>query len=275
MKKEIVMMFSTVLAVATVGVASCHVSAAEMDYDTSLQTTDSCYLYYMSPDVQHALNKVLGREKNQPFTTKQLENLTGTLDLSNQNISDLRGLEYCKNVTGLDLSNNYLRTGFNSTTSVLKKMPQLKYLNLEGNSITDLHDLKNLVNLENVNISNQSYFEKSGFNKDNHFYMENPLKDVNNQTIDITNDDIYVRDGFNKENYSINYDNTTKELTWNYDPFDQQCFAKNPCQPFVVFNKTISIGKTTTNFNGYWFKTLDSSKWAEDLMKNRQDATVL
>jgi len=100
---------------------------------------------------------------------RELEGLTGMLDMSNQGIEDLNGIEFCKNITGLDLSDNELVNitdlghlislqelylSGNSIISIdsIMLLDRLKKLDLSFNSLDDIAPLVRLSSLEFVNL---------------------------------------------------------------------------------------------------------------------------
>jgi Leucine-rich repeat (LRR) protein len=73
------------------------------------------------------------------------------LDLSDNNIENIKELLYCKNLTSLILKNNHLEDPQN--IEYLKKMKNLKYINLKGNKLADKinrEDLDGLPYLEKL-----------------------------------------------------------------------------------------------------------------------------
>ena len=104
---------------------------------------------------------------------RDLENLTGMLDMSNQGIDDLNGIEACVNLTGLDLSDNelgditdlgyltaleelYLSGNTIMSVDSLMLLDKLKKLDLSFNSIDDLAPLIGLPGLEFLNVIGNS-----------------------------------------------------------------------------------------------------------------------
>ena len=77
------------------------------------------------------LEMFLGKNKGETITNIELAKLKGKLDVSSANIKNLKGLEYCSNLTQLDLSNNLI-----SDISPLSNLSNLNRLRLEGNPLT-------------------------------------------------------------------------------------------------------------------------------------------
>ncbi len=77
-----------------------------------------------------------------------LETMEGDIELSNYEIEDLTGIEYCKNITSLNLSYNNLEE-----ISRLSNLELLEEIDLSNNHINDIEVLKNLTNLKNIDLS--------------------------------------------------------------------------------------------------------------------------
>jgi hypothetical protein len=103
------------------------------------------------------------------FDYYHLKDIAGELELSNYEIEDLKGIERCKGLTSLDLSNNliddiqylynmrnieelYLSNNRIQNLDALEKMTILKTLDLSDNEITDVSPLFELKNLQYVNL---------------------------------------------------------------------------------------------------------------------------
>ncbi len=79
---------------------------------------------------------------------RELEGLTGMLDMSNQGIEDLNGIEFCINLTGLDLSDNEL-----VDITDLGQLTSLEELYLSGNSIMSIDSIMLLDKLKKLDLS--------------------------------------------------------------------------------------------------------------------------
>lgn len=91
-------------------------------------------------NLKAALNKKLNKEPvTSDITKAELESLTGEIDLSNNNISNLEGLQYAINITRLNLSQNNL-----INISQLASMTNLTWINISSNHIVDLSPLLGL-----------------------------------------------------------------------------------------------------------------------------------
>lgn len=84
------------------------------------------------------------------FPSYYLEDMD-EIELSESEIDDLDGVEYCIHTLMLDLSFNQI-----SDISLLENLGQLKELNLSGNQIGYIDPLSNLQQLQSVNLSNNS-----------------------------------------------------------------------------------------------------------------------
>lgn len=82
------------------------------------------------------------------FFPKDLYCLDGELDLSEEGIADLAGIEYCINITDLVLSRNRI-----SNLSDISALTQLQSLDLSRNDISYLDGLENLYSLVNLDLS--------------------------------------------------------------------------------------------------------------------------
>lgn len=82
------------------------------------------------------------------FLPKDLYHLDGELDLSEEGISDLTGIEYCINITELILSRNRI-----DNLRDLSGLSQLITLDLSRNAITYIDDLEGLSSLRNLDLS--------------------------------------------------------------------------------------------------------------------------
>ena len=77
------------------------------------------------------LESLLGKGRGVKVTNLDLSQLVGKLDASNANIRDLKGIEYCINLTELDLSGNSI-----NDINLLLALNKLNLLRIEGNPLT-------------------------------------------------------------------------------------------------------------------------------------------
>ena len=77
------------------------------------------------------LESVLGKDSSEKVTNLDLSQLVGKVDASNSNIRDLKGIEYCINLTELDLSGNSI-----NDINLLLALNKLNLLRIDGNPLT-------------------------------------------------------------------------------------------------------------------------------------------
>ena len=77
------------------------------------------------------LESVLRKDSSEKVTNLDLSQLVGKLDASNSNIRDLKGIEYCINLTELDLSGNSI-----NDINLLLVLNKLNLLRIDGNPLT-------------------------------------------------------------------------------------------------------------------------------------------
>jgi Leucine-rich repeat (LRR) protein len=82
------------------------------------------------------------------FPSYYLEDID-ELELSQSDINDLEGVQFCSHTIILDLSENFIED-----ISLLWNLSQLEELNLSGNRISILDDLSNLRNLRTLDLAN-------------------------------------------------------------------------------------------------------------------------
>jgi Leucine-rich repeat (LRR) protein len=93
---------------------------------------------------------------------------TEEFELSQSDINDLDGVQYCIHATILDLSDNTI-----SDISLLWDLGRLEELNLADNKISDIDTLANLRNLKTLNLSNNPVRDVSSlFNLDKLDYID-------------------------------------------------------------------------------------------------------
>lgn len=114
--------------------------------DKNISTGDSSMTSFKDAKLEKLIRDKLGIPTG-TLNYSDLKNIT-SLDLSNQGITDITGIENCVNLKSLDLS-------YNQITSVepLLKLYNLKDLNLSHNKISDISYLSNLVSLNELNLS--------------------------------------------------------------------------------------------------------------------------
>ena len=90
-------------------------------------------------NLRNNLEKKLGKNPGDPIMDNELSEMFGVLSLSDSNISDLTGLEYCTGLTNLNLSGNQI-----NGISALSHLYNMEVLDLSGNQISDLSAFRKL-----------------------------------------------------------------------------------------------------------------------------------
>jgi Leucine-rich repeat (LRR) protein len=113
----------------------------------SSYSRESSFVTRIFPDenLEAAVGEALGKPGG-PVRVFDLEGLN-TLNVSDRNISDVTGLEYCINLTLLYLQNNQL-----SDISPLSSLTSLARLDLEGNQISNITPLSDLTGLTRLGL---------------------------------------------------------------------------------------------------------------------------
>lgn len=100
------------------------------------------------------LNNVIGqrqgrtRASNSPIWISELQTITGRLNLSNKNISNIQGLELCTSIQGLDLKGNNIKD-----MKPLANLTQLGLLDISGNPVGSIGHLSKLTNLGTLRVN--------------------------------------------------------------------------------------------------------------------------
>ena len=100
----------------------------------------------------------LDKDNDGVITITELNSLTGVIDLSNRNISDINGLQALTQVTDIYINNNNIEN-----VDVLSNLSNLRRLDLSNNNISALNTIpKNLTTLhiENNNIGSADILRK-------------------------------------------------------------------------------------------------------------------
>lgn len=92
------------------------------------------------PNLKAAIRETINKPQG-AITESELEGIT-EIEANNQDIAELRGLEYCANLQRLELRNNQI-----TDISALAGASNLSYLALSGNQITDVSYLSGLTKL--------------------------------------------------------------------------------------------------------------------------------
>lgn len=95
--------------------------------------------------LREAIQEKLGKSDGEDILKSELENMTGVLDAKNKDISNLDGIQYCTNLSEINLLNNNIED-----ISLLSNLTNLTKLNLSINRIFNLEDLSGLTNLTHL-----------------------------------------------------------------------------------------------------------------------------
>ena len=98
-------------------------------------------------DLKDAICKELKLSSSDNITAKQLEGITN-LTLNGKNISNLEGIQYCKNLKNLSIIKCNLKD-----ISLLSYLTNLETLKLDENKIENIFPLSNLKNLKTLTLS--------------------------------------------------------------------------------------------------------------------------
>lgn len=105
----------------------------------------------------------LNKNPNDKFTEKEAKKITRLVaenDNKKNKIKTLKGIEYLKNLTYLDVSSNNL-----TSIVYIKKLQKLKYLNVSSNNLSDLLGIQKLIKVEHLDISLNKLSSLTGIEK--------------------------------------------------------------------------------------------------------------
>ncbi|MCX0357231.1 DUF5011 domain-containing protein [Clostridium perfringens] len=145
MKKKFIALLITTIVLSQNSLLNSEVFALDnVNTDTISENSEIVNI----PDInlKHALNEALYQSADSNITKKQLNSLN-KLRLHNKNIENLDGIQYCENLSDLDISYNKI-----TDISSLSSLTKLNNLNLESNSVIDINPLKNLKSLKRLNL---------------------------------------------------------------------------------------------------------------------------
>ncbi len=112
------------------------------------------------------IRSALGKSEEEAITPVELAGLTAVFGAAQLGITDLSGIEHCKNLTELIIHFNQI-----SDISTLSFLNNLNYLHLGGNQISDISPLSSLTNLTYLKLENNQIGDIS------------PLATFNNLTV--------------------------------------------------------------------------------------------
>jgi len=104
---------------------------------------------FADPNIEAAVRLEIGKPEGAIYAS-DLKGLD-SLDVSNRNVTDLSGLQYCTALTQLELSDNNI-----DDITPLSHLANLSYLELNGNRIRDVSALSHLTNLRNLYLANNA-----------------------------------------------------------------------------------------------------------------------
>ena len=109
-------------------VSSFITRVVEPENQTAIQIKDR--------NLERCLKEHFGLSENEPITDKHMESLI-VLDVSNQEIADLSGMEHAKNIENFRFNNNRV-----SDLSPLGELLNIKIIGADSNQISSLETLK-------------------------------------------------------------------------------------------------------------------------------------
>lgn len=112
--------------------------------EISVSSEDEEIVDIPDENLKRAINIQLGKSEDSDLTKGELKLIT-KLDVSNSNITSLKGLEYCGNLISLNISHNSV-----IDLSPLEGLDKIADLNLSYNKITDITPVKGLKNLAHI-----------------------------------------------------------------------------------------------------------------------------
>ncbi len=95
------------------------------------------------------IRSALGKSEEEAITPVELAGLTAVFGAAQLGITDLSGIEHCKNLTELIIHFNQI-----SDISTLSSLRNLNHLHLGGNQISDISPLSSLTNLTYLKLEN-------------------------------------------------------------------------------------------------------------------------
>lgn len=202
-------------------------------------------------NLKAAVNKSIdsNRDANQIITQQELETLK-SLNLSNKNITDLTGLEYCKNIIEIQLSNNKIHD-----LKPLTNLTNLTTLSLDNNCINDISSLKNLNNLNSLSLNNQNINANEIKTTDNLVEVNNIIKLTDGSPVQIVSNDDYT---YNSKNNTIKFVNILENCTKSYN-----------------FNTNVSVGKSNTIFSGIVTHKITYTEAKKDMNVNNKKLSTI
>ncbi|GKT34653.1 hypothetical protein ADUPG1_007967, partial [Aduncisulcus paluster] len=113
---------------------SCDVNTHQCTCMADYEGISCDYVKINDDNLREALCDEIGDSSDCQLSESQMASISGSIDLSDRNISDLKGLAFLVNVTSLDLSDN----SYISDVSELDSMISLTSLNLNSSSVSEI-----------------------------------------------------------------------------------------------------------------------------------------
>lgn len=210
-------------------------------------------------------------------TKDYLGTLTGTLDLSNQNISDLSGIQYADSLTGLNVSSNEI-----SDISVLGGLTNLTSLDISFNLVKDFGVLNKLFQLDKCVLGQQSIMAPDDYMYGNSATLNiYDFVDANadKNSVEIDGDMVLSPTGAD-----INYSDASKIKITNKDnssvqdigiPFSEKIQLKNGSNPIanMILSKRYNCVDYMPQFHAKDITIDQGDKW--DPEAGIEDASYL
>ena len=157
-----------VIAIAVIVIAVVFLSGGSGNNGESVTIQDS--------NLDLAIREAIGKSVSKNIYVSDLAEITN-LSAKDKGIIDLAGLEYCTNLTDLDLSRNQL-----TDISELSNFTSLSNLDLSGNRISDITALSDLASLTTLHLSENRISNISGLSTltylNNLDLSENKISDI-------------------------------------------------------------------------------------------------
>ncbi len=125
------------------GSFACKTGTTNTPLPTTTSPTDTTLVTFPDANLEAAVRGMINKPEG-PIYNSDLGFLTALYAVG-RDISNLTGLEYCTNLTRLDLTHNNI-----SDVSPLAGLTNLGRLYLEGNNISDISPLAGLTNLREL-----------------------------------------------------------------------------------------------------------------------------
>ncbi len=250
MLKKLLTLITLIIFLSNIGF-SYNIYAEDINVNSNKSPQKIKEISIPDKNLKAALNKSIdsNRDANQIITQQELETLK-SLNLSNKNITDLTGLEYCKNIIEIQLSNNKIHD-----LKPLTNLTNLTTLSLDNNCINDISSLKNLNNLNSLSLNNQNINANEIKTTDNLVEVNNIIKLTDGSPVQIVSNDDYT---YNSKNNTIKFVNILENCTKSYN-----------------FNTNVSVGKSNTIFSGIVTHKITYTEAKKDMNVNNKKLSTI